>query len=876
MKKLKFAVLLLFKLTICFCQKQLLNTTNVNFTNIGMTKINQDGKFVLYNTYQKGSEASLHIKSVDSTYSKEINGFSEFGKADFIKNGKQVVFLNLRDSLGLFDLESKQEKFIKDCRSYKIAGQGLNEHLAFFLKSGVLIVTNLFSEKRTEYSSITDYFFNTVGSYLILKKELIEDSIKKCILYKLDLKTYQIKTIWKGVKSNNFCFNSSGNKLAFIGNDKNSKGNENLIWYYDSTLDQAQLVVNKMDTLLHKFIIKPSVLKFSADGNKLFFRISKKEFRTKDSISSFTIWSSYDSLLQSEKKQLQTVLKYREYESVVTLENHRIIQLENESDDLVYGQKLNEGRNSNYLLRTIQIRQKGYNDNLLKNVYLVNTTTGESIFVTKGVFFFLRFSSQGKYLIWYDQISKDFFSYEIETRIIRNISSGIKFALYDEAYDGSGQPPPYTTEPALWLDNDISLFVYDKYDIYKLDPKGIVLPINITNGYGRRNKLIFRFIEEANNVTKKTLSRFKSTIVLCAFGEKDKTNGLFECNMSGKTNPLKLIIAKEALYFWDNILKVELSNFFQKAKDAEVYLIKRMTDKEYPNLYVTKNFKEYIKISNVSPQKPYNWLRSELINWISLSGQHREGIIFKPENFDSTKKYPIIFSLYEKQSANLYRFLQPDLCNGPINIPLFVSQGYVVCCPDIHYKVSKIGESAYNDVISAVKAIREKPWVNKNKIGLQGHSFGGYEVNYLITHTNLFAAAAEAAGPTNFVSAYGGLLNNYMDSHSAVEHGQDRFGYTLWENRNAYINNSPIFFADKVSVPLLMMHNRSDGVVLWTQAIEFFTALRRLKKRVWLLEYENEGHVLLDDNNKLDYSIRLLQFFDTFLKNEITPEWMIK
>ncbi len=214
------------------------------------------------------------------------------------------------------------------------------------------------------------------------------------------------------------------------------------------------------------------------------------------------------------------------------------------------------------------------------------------------------------------------------------------------------------------------------------------------------------------------------------------------------------------------------------------------------------------------------------------------------------KKYPTIVYIYERLSDGLNQFNMPDLFEGPINIPLVVSQGYLVFCPDIHYTLGKVEESIEKYVISGTREIMKQNYVDSTKIGVQGHSMGGYEVNDLITRTSIFSAAVSASGQSNLISSSGTPLGFDTDPHQYVAMSQTRIGATLWQDNKPYILNSPIFRANKVTTPLLLMHNENDGSVPFSQSVEYFTALRFLKKKVWLLQYENGGHYLIEKEDK--------------------------
>ncbi len=229
----------------------------------------------------------------------------------------------------------------------------------------------------------------------------------------------------------------------------------------------------------------------------------------------------------------------------------------------------------------------------------------------------------------------------------------------------------------------------------------------------------------------------------------------------------------------------------------------------------------------------------------------------------------MIFFYYEKYSDALNDFIHPALSNGVMNIPWFVSNGYLVFVPDIYFSDGHPGRSALNSVVSAAQFLSRMPFVDSKHMGLQGHSFGGFETNYIVSRTTIFAAAAPSAGVSDLFSDYGHDYGYY-------EGGQGRIGASLWERPDLYIENSSLFRADKVTTPILIMHNRRDGIVHFDQGLEWFNALSRLGKKVWMLSYDKEGHTIRDEKNELDYSVRLGQFFDHYLKGKPAPLWMTK
>jgi dipeptidyl aminopeptidase/acylaminoacyl peptidase len=291
------------------------------------------------------------------------------------------------------------------------------------------------------------------------------------------------------------------------------------------------------------------------------------------------------------------------------------------------------------------------------------------------------------------------------------------------------------------------------------------------------------------------------------------------------------------------------------------------------------DFKNDVKISNANPQQSkYLWGSVELVEWTSPDNEKLQGLLYKPENFDPTKKYPMLVYFYERSSDGLNRYISPAPSRSTINRTYCVSNGYLIFVPDIPYKVGYPGQSAMDAVMSGTLAMVEKyPFIDKDNIGLNGQSWGGYQIAYMVTQTSFFKCAFSGAPVSNMTSAYGGIRwASGMSRMFQYEHTQSRIGGTLWEKPIQYIENSPIFFVPKIKTPLLIMHNDADGAVPWYQGIEFFVALRRLNKPAWLLSYNNESHNLRRRADQKDLTIRMMQFYAHYLKGEPAPLWMVE
>ena len=251
-------------------------------------------------------------------------------------------------------------------------------------------------------------------------------------------------------------------------------------------------------------------------------------------------------------------------------------------------------------------------------------------------------------------------------------------------------------------------------------------------------------------------------------------------------------------------------------------------------------------------------------------------MLYVPDDIDPNKKYPMLCVFYETGSEDLYRHYTMEPSWSWVNYPFYVSRGYVVFVPDIHYNSGRPGEDAYNYVCSGAEEMcRRYPWIDKERIGIDGQSWGGYQTAYLVTRTDMFACAGSGAPVANMTSAYGGIRWESGSSRQGqYEQGQSRIGGSLWDKTQQYIANSPVFYADRVHTPLLIMHNDNDGAVPWYQGIEMFMALRRLQKPVWMLQYNGEAHNIRARKNRKDITRRLQQFFDHYLKDDPMPRWM--
>ena len=299
---------------------------------------------------------------------------------------------------------------------------------------------------------------------------------------------------------------------------------------------------------------------------------------------------------------------------------------------------------------------------------------------------------------------------------------------------------------------------------------------------------------------------------------------------------------------------------------------------EFPNLWTAgPNFENLTKVSDANPQQAdYIWGRSELIDYINADGTKLRAILTKPENFDPAKKYPLMVYIYEELTNGLHSYATPQPGTS-INPARYVSNGYILLQPDIVYTTGYPGEDAFKCVVPAVQQVVGMGLVDPKRIGIQGHSWGGFQITYLITRTDIFRAVEAGASVANMVSAYGGIRwGTGMSRAFQYERTQSRIGAPPWTKSLQFIENSPIFWVEKVNTPYLTIHNDEDDAVPWYQGIEFYSALRRLGKEAWMFNFNTEKHGLRERENQKYWTIHLDEFFDHYLLGKPRPEWMDK
>ncbi|MFR6416337.1 MAG: prolyl oligopeptidase family serine peptidase [Parabacteroides distasonis] len=661
-------------------------------------------------------------------------------------------------------------------------------------------------------------------------------------------------------------FDEKGERLAFLYcADKDSSYKALSLWLSEHNAPAKEIATRGNKAFPAEWVINENgMLQFSKSASRLFFGTSP-EPRQKDTTQlaenrpNVQVWS-WDEPVQytvqnyNKEKDLK-----KSYQAVYNLGNGSIFQLANE--ELPNIQLGNEGDAPLALLSTSRPYSLSsmWEARTRSDYYTVSLDNGERKQIAQADYGRFRLSPQGKYAYWYGETDSCWYTIALAEGKRYRLTTPESFPAWDEDNDVPNHP--YAHGAAGWTANDQNLLIYDRYDIWKFDPTAATSPINLTVN-GRKEKLSYRLEQLDKEARFIDLGKPQ---LLKGFNEATKGYGFYNARLSAPAAPKTLLAGNYML------------RSINKAKNTDDVIYTMETFQQYPDIhYSTLAFKKSVQLTHGDKQQEgFIWGTAELVSWISLDGRPLEGVVYKPANFDPNKKYPMMVNFYERNSETLYNYRMPEPHRSTIDYHLYNSNEYVIFNPDIRYVDGYPGESCYNCLMPGITMMIAKGYIDEKGIGAQGHSWGGYQVAYLATRTNLFSAIESGAPVVNMFSAYGGIRwGSGMARSFQYEHTQSRLGATPWSSPLRYLENSPLFTMDKVQTPILIMHNDADGHVPWYQGIEYFVAMKRLGKPCWLLNYTGEPHWPTRIANRIDFQRRMFQFFNHYLKNQKMPKWM--
>ncbi|KAF7768822.1 hypothetical protein PCIT_a3325 [Pseudoalteromonas citrea] len=565
------------------------------------------------------------------------------------------------------------------------------------------------------------------------------------------------------------------------------------------------------------------------------------------------VWHNADPEIKPrEIKTWKETNKHRHYHAVYHINSQHVAQL---STPQVKNVTLHT--EAQYLLgsdNTAHLKEVMYNG-FFQDYYAVNVKNGNKKTITTHTRFKPTLSPTGNHAAYFED--KQIWLKNLATQQQVSLTNKIDNVIFaDDKHDYPKEQSSYHF--AGWQVDGSTLYAYSKHDIWAFDV-ATAQATRLTNGKETATQYRVRKLDK-----KATGFTPEQTLVLSAHNLNNKQTHI--ATLSLKDNTLNTVLTGEARF-----------DVVKRAKHSDKLLFTKQSYHQFPDFWQTNSdFKAPQQVTHLNPQiSQFAWgQKPELVQYKGHDGEDLQGVLIKPAGYKKGDKLPVVIYFYRYMSQRMYDFPKMELNHRP-NFPMFTSNGYALFLPDIRFEIGKPGPSSTQTMVNAAQKLIDIGVAHPDKIGLQGHSWAGYQSAYMITQTDMFKAIVSGAPVTNMTSAYSGIrLKSGLARQFQYETGQSRIGQPLHKALDLYIENSPVFFADKVTTPILMMFGDKDGAVPWQEGIQYYLALRRLNKDAILLQYEGEPHHLKKFPNQLDFSIRMMEYFDFHLKDEKPKEWI--
>jgi len=745
------------------------------------------------------------------------------------------------------------------------------------LKPGTTLnLLNLGEGSEQEFPFVTSFAFDSISQHLAFV--VADTSAERNGIFVLNLSNSSSKALTLYADSSawgsKLSWNNKNGQLAFLAGIAGEKGEKDKteLWIWEPGKARAEAALGDEELESGWKIWHSSSLDWTRDGLRLFLGIKPEseiivpEEEKADSLKSLfsnedilaekgvDVWHWNDPYINPQQKIRWKEEKNRSYTGVYYPGKDLFVPL---SDPDMPSIRISENPQTVLGSSNVPYAKMGTWDSRYSDFYLVNLESGERELVIEKHQGRPSLSPDGKFLAWYE--GGEWYLVNAARLETRKLTAGMDVSFADEDWDYPADTPGYGV--ADWLDASKAVLIYDKYDIWLFPVEGGEA-LCLTEGKGRLEKLQFR-IRQLDR-TKKFL-KSGETLLLSAYHDLEKYTALYSM-IAGKAGLLPML---EGPHKYTPVAKAE---------KADKLLYTRQSYTEFPDLWVSGlKFKKPLKLSSLNPQKEeIAWGEAELVEWSSVDGIPLQGILIKPGNYEEGKKYPVLVYYYRFFSNRLYDFNRVELTHRPC-FPFYASNGYAIFLPDIRFDVGNPGYSATKCLVPGVQKIIDMGVADPEAICLHGHSWSGYQTAFAITQTDIFTCAIAGAPVSNMTSAYSGIRwGSGLARQFQYEKTQSRIGGSLWEARDLYIENSPVFFADRINTPLLIMFGDEDDAVPWYQGIELYLAMRRLGKDCIFLQYRNEPHHPKKYANKLDCTIRYKEYLDHYLKKESPAEWISK
>ena len=841
------------------------------------------------------------VKKTRPLTQKDYNLWSTLTPRNISDNGKWVSFSVAYESGmdTLFVKNTKTNKTITFAKGHN--GKFVSDSwFGCLLPNNKFQLRNLINGKVQDIENVQDYEFVNDSDYLILYCNAIDGKTNIVIQ---NLKGDTVETV-DNVTS--FTMNAKGNVLGYctatqtentvgllqfgkklaidIVTQSTTKEFQNVIWKRDGksiafterpvtaksfTADAILYYVIDSRTLFHfdtttaanwpkDWVLNASynsTLGISEDGERVFFMMKKNDEAVKQNHSGIQIWNVADKDLFP----LRNIIN-KEYEPRLVSWSPKTGKFAAVSDS-TYSSVLLNGNQHFAIVYNPNDNKPSWKQEADRDYFLLDLNTeSKTVFLKQqsdGATN-LSLSPDGKYIAYFRD--RDWWVYSIVKQTHTNITKKTGIVFYDDSMDMT-EIQPYGI--AAWSANDGAIVLYDRFDLWQINPDNGNAS-RCTNG--REQNQIFRIIENPNGYNDGIVTKgneIDDTLLILRTNALDNSFlGYFSLDKRQKLHPI--------------VYTEKYTSSIHKAKGNGSYMYLSEDFNSPPSLYVkSKDGPQKIIFTSNPQSAQYDWGTAKYIDYKNSKGVALKGVLIYPFDYNPAKQYPLIVYIYEKQTAIRHKYINPTLLNGSgLNTSIFASQGYFVLYPDIVYTIGSPGFSATDCVIAATNAAIATAPIDQKRIGLAGHSFGGYETDFIMTQTDKFATAIAGSAVTDFISNYLSIsANDYKLNAWRFEYQQLRMGKSLFEDYDSYIKNAPISYASNITKPIFSYTGSDDNQVNPYQSMEFYLALRRLNKEHIMVLYPGDSHVIMKEENQIDLTNKISEWFGYYLKGEKKPEW---
>ena len=780
-----------------------------------------------------------------------------------LATGEKTTFPNA--SSFLFDKKSGFMAVKKDKADPKAKHRGSD-----------LILVDLKTGAQQNLGNVAEHTFNKPGSFLAYTVDAADKAGNG--LYLLDLTSGSQSALDTGeAEYAHPTWNEQGTALAALRGTKQEafREKDNILLAYTG-IGSGDIRSHRYDPAQDKEFPEGMVISERASGSTSRFRRSASPARGnlfwdeqaaqvfcgikeqdqepktleegEDPPADVDVWHWKDEYLQSVQKIRASRDRNFTYRSVYNLESARFIRLCDErmrTASVTRDGRWAVGQDSKAYISDWKESQADY--------YRVDTRTGERTLMLKAQKRTLGLSpDSAHFLYWKDGHIWD---YVLDSGRAVNLTARASVSFEDDDFDHPGTRPPFGITG--WSKDRQSVILTHKYDLYRQPLDGSPA-VNLTGNTGSEQEIRFRYIQ--TDPEEKFID-LENPLLLSAFGRWDKQAGFFRLERD------KL----EKLIYDKNHFGRPL-----KAKKADRYLFTMESFLDFPDYYVAGDgFQDPRRLTEANPHRQeFRWGHNLLVEYTNSAGRRLQGVLMVPDDREDGERLPMLVDFYEKNSHNLYRFSRLVYRDTPMFYK-YVSNGYLVLLPDVHFNTRTTHSDMLDCVEAAVRKVIDMGYADPARIGLHGHSFSGQGAAFISTQSKMFAAIVAGAAATNLISDFNQLWKSSgTNQHRYDYYGQGRFGTNPFDDLELYMRESALFNAATMDTPLLILHGTADGSVEWLQGIEFYNALRFLGKNVILLSYPGQGHHATKLENQIDFQKRMEQFYDHYLLGKPAPDWM--